>query len=399
MTTRYLANLTPLRGIAALLTVIFHVDIVLSLFQGRLLDQTDSHLISRMYLMVDFFFVLSGFIMCHVYARYFENSVNGQNFKKFAIARFARVYPLHLFSMFLTTFFLFLLYQWGAQVTPILDTENSVYSLITNMLLLHSMNFHQWFTFTHASWSISVEWWMYMVFPFLVAPFMKLTKPGRLLIVALCIAGYLMIGYVLVPLVTVPDSLSFFRSNGTPPFSLNVSYQFGFFRCLFGFVIGTMVYLSWKDNWGKKLFSSGYTVLILLAGLFTCMHFAVLDVFTVLFFPFILLAAAYGNRYMNLMLGTKPLQKLGDWSFSIYLIHQPFLYQAAVLMQNPNKTGVELSNLSMLNSWLICIGFIVFLLFVSYLSYRFIELPSRNYINKRWGKEKVQAIPVLEVIN
>ena len=260
------------------------------------------------------------------------------------------------------------------------------------------MNLHEWFTFTHASWSISVEWWMYMVFPFLVAPFMKLGKHGRLMIAALCVAGYLVIGYVLVPLVTVPDSLSFLRPNGTPPFRLDVSYQFGFFRCLFGFVIGMMVYLSWKDNWGKKLFSSGYTVLILLAGLFTCMHFGVLDVFTVLFFPFILLAAAYGNRNMNSLLGTKPLQKLGDWSFSIYLIHQPFLYQATALMQNPDKTGVELSNLSLLTSWGICIGFIVFLLFVSYLSYRFIELPARNYINKRWGKEKVQASPVLQVI-
>ena len=226
---------------------------------------------------------------------------------------------------------------------------------------------------------------------------MKLTKPGRLLIAALCVAGYLMIGYVLVPLVTVPDSLSFFRTNGTPPFSLNVSYQFGFFRCLFGFVIGMMVYLAWKDNWAKRLFSNGYTVLILVAGLFTCMHFAVLDVFTVLFFPFILLAAAYGNRYMNSLLETKPLQKLGDWSFSIYLIHQPFLYQATALMQNPNKTGVTPSNLSMFASWSICIAFIIFLLFVSYLSYRFIELPARNYINRRWGKEKLQAIPVLEV--
>lgn len=397
MSARYLSNLTPLRGIAALLTVIFHVDIVLTLFGGKLLDQTDSHLISRMYLMVDFFFVLSGFIMCHVYAHHFEQSVNGHHFKRFAIARFARVYPLHLFSMFLTTFFLFLLYQWGAQVTPLLDAEHSLYSVLTNMLLLHSMNVHEWFTFTHASWSISVEWWMYMVFPFLVAPFLKLSKPGRLLIVALCIAGYLMIGYVLVPLVTVPDSLSFLRANGTPPFTLDVSYQFGFFRCLFGFVIGMMVYLAWKDNWAKKLFSSGYTLLLLLSGLFTCMHFAVLDVFSVLFFPFILLAAAYGNRYMNLLLGTKPLQKLGDWSFSIYLIHQPFLYQATALMQNPNKTGVQLSNLSMLSSWMICIGFIMFLLLVSYLSYRFIEVPSRNYINKRWGKEKARAVPALEV--
>ena len=398
MNARYLANLTPLRGIAALLTVIFHVDIVLSIFKGKLLDQNDSQLISRMYLMVDFFFVLSGFIMCHVYAKYFDTTVNRHNFRKFAIARFARVYPLHLFSLLLTTFFLFILYQWGVKVTPLIDAEHSVYSVVTNLLLLHSMNFHEWFTFTHASWSISVEWWMYMVFPFLVAPFMKLSKPGRLLIAALCVAGYLVIGYVLVPLVTVPDSLSFLRPNGTPPFRLDVSYQFGFFRCLFGFVIGMMVYLSWKDNWGKKLFSSGYTVLILLAGLFTCMHFGVLDVFTVLFFPFILLAAAYGNRNMNSLLGTKPLQKLGDWSFSIYLIHQPFLYQATALMQNPDKTGVELSNLSLLTSWGICIGFIVFLLFVSYLSYRFIELPARNYINKRWGKEKVQASPVLQVI-
>ena len=398
MNARYLANLTPLRGIAALLTVIFHVDIVLSIFKGKLLDQNDSQLISRMYLMVDFFFVLSGFIMCHVYAKYFDTTVNRHNFKKFAIARFARVYPLHIFSLFLTSFFLYILYQWGVKVTPLIDAEHSVYSVVTNLLLLHSMNFHEWFTFTHASWSISVEWWMYMVFPFLVAPFMKLSKPGRLLIAALCVAGYLVIGYVFVPLVTVPDSLSFLRPNGTPPFRLDVSYQFGFFRCLFGFVIGMMVYLSWKDNWGKKLFSSGYTVLILLAGLFTCMHFGVLDVFTVLFFPFILLAAAYGNRNMNSLLGTKPLQKLGDWSFSIYLIHQPFLYQATALMQNPDKTGVELSNLSLLTSWGICIGFIVFLLFVSYLSYRFIELPARNYINKRWGKEKVQTSPVLQVV-
>lgn len=399
MATKYLSNLTPLRGIAALLTVIFHIDIVLSSFQGKLVDPNVSHLMNRMYLMVDFFFVLSGFIMCHVYAKKFSGSVNRKDFKNFTIARFARVYPLHFFSLFLTMLFLFLLYQWGMQVSPILDAENSAYSFITNLLLLHSMNFHQWFTFTHASWSISVEWWMYMIFPFLVAPVMKLSKSGRILIIALCIGGYLMIGYLLVPLVTVPDSLSFFRSNGIPPFSLNVSYQFGFFRCMFGFVIGMMVYLAWKDNWAKNLFSSGYTVLVLIAGLFACMHFAVLDVFTVLFFPLILLCAAYGSRNMNVLLATKPLQKLGDWSFSIYLIHQPFLYQATALMQNPNKTGIDLSNMTMLNSWLICIGFIVFLLFVAYLSYRFIELPSRNYINRRWGKPSEQPVPVLEVPN
>ena len=141
--------------------------------------------------------------------------------------------------LFLNSCLLFLLHQWKFEVSPAIDTENSFYSFITNLFLLQSMNLHKWFTFTHASWSISTEWWMYMLFPFLVGPFMKLSKFGRLVIFALCIVGYLLIGYILVPLVTVPDSLSFLRPTGAQPFNLNVAYQYGFFRCLFGFVLDT----------------------------------------------------------------------------------------------------------------------------------------------------------------
>jgi peptidoglycan/LPS O-acetylase OafA/YrhL len=286
---------------------------------------------------------------------------------------------------------LFLLYQWGAKVSPILDAENSVYSFITNLFLLHSMNLHQWFTFTHASWSISTEWWMYMLFPFLAGPFMKLSKPGRFVVFALCMVGYLVIGYVLVPLVRVPDALSFLK---VPPFSLNVAYQFGFFRCMVGFVIGMLVYFGYKQDWSKQLFSSGYTFLVLISGLALCLHFAVLDVFTVLFFPCILLSAAYGNQTLNTILASKPLIRLGEWSFSIYLIHQPFLYQGAALMGNPDKTGIAIPKMSMLISWLTCLIFVAFILFISYLSYRFIEVPARNFINGKWGKRKAYSASV-----
>ncbi|WP_298350097.1 acyltransferase [Runella sp.] len=98
LSTPYLSNLTPLRGIAALLTVMFHVDLMLG-GGNVLLKFKDSFLINRMYLMVDFFFVLSGFIMCHVYANRFITSVSKNEFKHFTIARFARVYPLHLFTL------------------------------------------------------------------------------------------------------------------------------------------------------------------------------------------------------------------------------------------------------------------------------------------------------------
>lgn len=389
-TNKYLTNLTPLRGIAALLTVVYHVDLILSIFfGGGLLNSTKTFFLSHMYVMVDFFFVLSGFILCYVYAQNFKDSVKGNSFKKFTIARFARVYPLHLFSLLLTAFFLFLLHQGKFEVSPAIDTANSFYSFITNLFLLQSMNLHEWFTFTHASWSISTEWWMYMLFPFLVRPFMKLSKLGRLVIFALCIAGYLLIGYTLVPLVTVPDSLSFLRPTGPQPFNLNVAYQFGFLRCLFGFLIGMIVYFGYKDNWAKQLFASGYTFLLLVLGVILCLHFGVPDIFTVLLFPFILLSAAYGNKNMNAILATKPLQRLGDWSFSIYLLHQPFLYQGAILFANPGKTGITVPKLDIFTSWLICLIFIIFILFISYLSYNFIELPVRNLINKKWGRQKV----------
>ncbi|MEO7047355.1 MAG: acyltransferase, partial [Ferruginibacter sp.] len=98
-TSTYLPNLTPLRGIAALLTVIYHADLYIGGGGNGLLKIKDSLLFTKLYLMVDFFFVLSGFIMYHVYAKWFIESVNSFSFKKFTIARFARVYPLHFFTL------------------------------------------------------------------------------------------------------------------------------------------------------------------------------------------------------------------------------------------------------------------------------------------------------------
>jgi peptidoglycan/LPS O-acetylase OafA/YrhL len=101
-TPTYLSNLTPLRGIAALLTVIFHVDLELGMDGNLLLKFEDSILISRLYLMVDFFFILSSFVMCHVYGRWFQDSVRWPDFRQFTLARFARVYPLHVAMLLLT---------------------------------------------------------------------------------------------------------------------------------------------------------------------------------------------------------------------------------------------------------------------------------------------------------
>ena len=388
----YLSNLTPLRGIAALLTVIYHVDLMIGGGGDMLLKFKDTLLLTRMYLMVDFFFILSGFIMCHVYGELFTNAVKASDFKKFTIARFARVYPLHFVTLTYTIILFFVSAKMGIPKDIILEVENNTGSIFTNLLLIHSMNLHQWFSWVHASWSISVEWWAYMLFPFLVAPFSRLNTVGKIIISAFCIIGYLTIMFYLIPLVKISPALTAIFGNGGGPQagdSLNVSFQFGYVRCLCGFILGMMMYQGFKTEWGKRLLGNGYTLIVLAIGSFVCMHFALPDVFAVAFFPFILLSGAYGSAGINKFFGTAALQRLGDWSFSLYLVHQPLLYTigkiraylnpvnpASLSMGPPPKPG-------MLTGWLVCLGIIALALFISYLTFIFIEKPARELINPK----------------
>ena len=82
--------LTGLRGVAAVIVMLYH-------FCG-----TDSylrpyvpHLISRGFLGVDVFFVLSGFVMALSYAALFKDGIAGTDYKVFMVKRLARVYPLY----------------------------------------------------------------------------------------------------------------------------------------------------------------------------------------------------------------------------------------------------------------------------------------------------------------
>ncbi|MBL7814160.1 MAG: acyltransferase [Saprospiraceae bacterium] len=401
-TTTYLSNLTPLRGIAALLTVIFHIDLMLGHGGNMLIKYKDSLVLSKMYLMVDFFFILSGFIMLHVYGKGFAEKVTKSEFKRFTIARFARVYPLHLATLVYTVLLFAVSNSVGLSAEPIIQTENHGFSLFTNLFLLHSMNLHQWFSWNHASWSISTEWWMYMVFPFLVLPFSKLGYWGKAIVALLCFVGYLSITVFIVPILTVPDSLAFLRSAPAQPV-INVAYQFGFLRCLFGFVLGMMMYKGYQKEWGKSILANGYTILALTLGFMICMHFAVPDVFTVIFFPLILLSAAYGSKGMNVFLGSKPLQKLGDWSFSIYLTHQPLMFTISSIIAYQSlgqpKTAGPPPQPTMLMGWLICLAFIALTLVVSSFTYRFLEVPARRWLNAQATSYSSDQMGVPSVVN
>jgi peptidoglycan/LPS O-acetylase OafA/YrhL len=381
----YLSNLTPLRGIAALLTVIFHINIV---FGYEMIPASGSQVMNHLYLMVDFFFILSGFIMSHVYGSRFTNHVKRAEFKKFTIARFSRVYPLHLVTLVFIISILFIFRQLGVPKNALLQADDNLYSVFTNLFLVQAMNFNKWFTWVHASWSISTEWWAYMIFPFLVAPFFRLKSRGKVIICILCVVGYVCTSWFLAPLVTTPAEFHWSRVKPTD-WSLNLAYEYGFARCICGFVLGMMTHHAFRDQWGKKILGNGWTMIGFTAAAFMSMHFNLPDFIIVSFFPFIILSGAYGSNGINKIFTSKPFQRLGDWSFSIYMIHQPFLilvtYAWARLspIQPNNLNQWESHGLGLPLTWMICFILIIPILIFSYFSYFFVENPSRRWLNSK----------------
>src|SRR5258708_12529385 len=86
--------LTSIRGIAAMGVVMYH-------FQGNFGDKfyldSTTLVFSRGYLWVDFFFLLSGFILSHVHAEDFARGLTP--YRTFLFKRIARVYPLHVTTL------------------------------------------------------------------------------------------------------------------------------------------------------------------------------------------------------------------------------------------------------------------------------------------------------------
>ncbi len=92
--------LTPLRGIAALMVVLFHARLLLF---PQWMESIAGHtqLIENGYLWVDLFFILSGLVLAHVYGETFARTPRTIGYGRFLWLRLTRVYPLYLVTLLL----------------------------------------------------------------------------------------------------------------------------------------------------------------------------------------------------------------------------------------------------------------------------------------------------------
>lgn len=150
-------HLESLRGIAALSVVFYHYSLGflhLTILKNGFTDNAG--------LMVDFFFVLSGYVMALSYG---DKISNWSQLLNFQFKRFIRLYPLHLIMLLL-----FLLLEIAKYAAGYSSEQNSIFGPITgledfisNLFLTH--NFTGDLSWNRPSWSISAEFYTYVFHP------------------------------------------------------------------------------------------------------------------------------------------------------------------------------------------------------------------------------------------
>ncbi len=376
---QYLSNLTPLRGIAALLVAIFHFEMAIA----RFVPAAQTMFFEKCYLMVDLFFVMSGFIMLHVYGKDFSQSISKHLLRNFFVARFARIYPLHFFS---TTLLIILVIVFS----PVGMYPNAMQfpaAIPTNIFLLQSFYIHKIYTWNIPSWSISSEWAAYIIFPLLALFISRKRKLSIVVMIIFIVASYLSIMYLL------PRKNPLYPSIPVPH-NINTTYDYGFLRGIAGFITGMMMYLLYQSNKIKNIFSRDIFTFIAILLLIAAMHFAINDGFCVILFAGIVLCFGCNSGYVHKICNNRVLQYLGLISYSIYLMQIFFQDPFSKGLRLPGVTGLGRGkqNIEFWNGLMYCIIYLLLLIAVSSITYYFIENPSRKFINRKWGNKKFDNV-------
>ena len=151
---RQLDALTSLRFLAAMMVVAYHYSAV------HFGDAPKSGLPALGYTGVSFFFLLSGFILSYNYRKIdFSSALNR---RRFYWARVARIYPVYLVSLLIAAPFFWLVLRNAPPVLPVLYEASGV---------LAPLGLHAWVpgaacALNCPSWSISTEFFFYLIFPF-----------------------------------------------------------------------------------------------------------------------------------------------------------------------------------------------------------------------------------------
>jgi len=283
--------LDSFRGLAALFVVIHHMYYLGSI--------TEWSFFRHSALFVEFFFILSGFVLSHSYA--YKKEIY---FKDYVISRTFRIFPLHLvvLSAFILLELLKLWITQNSQSLKIVTFENNmaISEILPNILLLQA-----WLpnasniSYNPPAWSISIEYYMYMIF-FTTLLFKPPFKTMSWILISLSMFTLSVIQYDNIDDVIIRGLSSFF--------------------------LGTLVYRAYKLFESKVSMNSSYfTLLEMMLLISVCYvvssNIVYQSIIVNILFAITVWVFAFEKGFISFFLRYKIFLYFGKLSYSIYMIH------------------------------------------------------------------------------
>jgi peptidoglycan/LPS O-acetylase OafA/YrhL len=300
---------------------------------------------------VDFFFVLSGFLITNILIKAKKNSIGESKtsiLKNFIARRCLRIFPIYYICIFV----LFIL-----NYPSLRDHFVYLFTYTENFLVFKQGG---WDTFSH-TWSLAVEEQFYLIWPLVI-----LFVPDKYLVSVML---FFVFAGTILGFITV--SRYGFYANVLP------------FNCFNAFAIGGLSsYILDANNRVGQLFKKTLLYLLPLAIIlyilleWNFIYFpgrivnAVISVNVIIY----VIEAKYG-RFFSAFINNNLLSKMGRMSYGIYLFHYciPYYYNAVLAYFGSRFIFEHHINRLLHQPFFAETVQFIFLILISYLSYHFIE--------------------------
>jgi peptidoglycan/LPS O-acetylase OafA/YrhL len=374
-------SLTPLRGIAALFVVAFHLHFYVPNLHYA--STVPAFLLG--YLWVDFFFVLSGFIIAHVYGHGLRSGDRGFRYGAFLYSRWTRIYPLHFAVT--VAFVGFELVQvalhQGLGLLPGFEAfskSHTIAGIFSALFLVEAMGVHDRLLWNFASWSISAEFVAYLAFPVL---FLALNRCSA-------VVSWLAFSVLLLLL-----NLLALTNDGR----LALHHDYGAVRCILEFSIGILLYQAYRSGSLRAWLATDAVFLAVFGLILVGMMTYVRDVLLIPAFALLILAAARNEGAVSRVLASRPFTHLGEISYSVYMVNI-LLFQVVQVGWLVAMGAAFGHGFGMGQAWLAWLAAMGLVIVVATWTHRVIELPARAWLRRRQpfasmrGREPEASLPV-----
>ncbi len=359
--------LDALRGVAAIMVLIMHTF--------EMFCEGDYHklFINHGYLAVDFFFMLSGYVMAHAY----DDRWDRMTVLDFAKRRLIRLHPLIILGMAIGALLFF--FQESPLFPKIADT--SVWQLLLITLIGFtlipvppSMDIRGWnemHPLNGPAWSLFLEYIANILHVFILR---KLSNKTLFFFVLLAASATFYVA------MTGPSG-DLIGGWSLEPQQLKI----GFTRLLFPYMAGMLLRRAVKVRSGKRTFALTGLILVLVLsfpriggydnlwanGLYEALVITVV-------FPMIIYLGAIGEVHGKI--NQKVCTFLGDISYPLYITHFPFICIYYAWVANNEISMSEGAPVGIL----VMIGTI----FIAYAALKWYDLPVRKWLAKRFMYSK-----------